>query len=122
MLQGVTNPCAVSDEKILQSAASKVQEQLDQLTVFDSHRADLRQIMGAGLAVLKELPPLSEAQLHLAAEYEDSLPQLERACLWLHRRHRKRPQEIAEQLNVRVEWVRRTNARHLTELAALLRQ
>lgn len=106
--------------KTILSATRRVQEQLDSLTAFDTHRADLRKIMGAGIAALKGSPPLTKAQLRVVYQYEQSLPTPERVCLWLYRRHGKRSQEIADSLNVSVEWVRRTNARHFSEIVRLL--
>lgn len=115
MMQGITDPSA--DDR-MDAAVERVEAQVAQLTEFDIHRANMGKLLVAGLEVL-DSPPLTDAQRNIETEYQWSLPPKERECLRLHKLGRS-SEAIARELQLKVEWVRRTNARHLMELRVRL--
>ncbi len=113
-MQSITDP-AMSREHALAAATCELERCLENATVFT-----VRQAMSTGFRRLRNSPPLTEAQIRIAIEYQLSLPQPEKLCFWLRQRHGLTSKQIADRVQIDVEWVRQSNARHLAELCSLL--
>lgn len=100
------------------AAVEQVQEQLSALTPFEITNDAFRTIVGAGAASLKSAE-LTKEQLWLAKDYLQCLRPKERAAMKMRQQGHKNRQ-IAAALGVSLEWVRRSNAKHMYELRWLL--